>query len=640
MNTLRPQQHYRISLSVAFCVTALAWSVCVSEAASLQRRLITDKLTHEPDTISRPTFALANHQAENIITTPRVRNAQLFRHDIPSATYVEPLPKAWHLVEQGSIPHFLILTGNRLSSKPSKSYALMPLVLNQHVKRNLDYFTNDIHDRFQKYLDRFARYKDLVQRVFREVGLPLELGYLSLIESGFDPRAFSRARASGPWQFMKATGNQYGLTVTWYVDERRDPVKSTVAAAQHLKDLFDEFKSWPLALGAYNAGSGKIRRAIRKSGSRDFWKIRETRYIRRETKDYVPSFIAAALIASNPSKYGFKANPAIPYGYDKVLFNKRAHLKAVAKTTGISIQNLKELNPELLRNIVPILEDGYSLKVPKGKGILVMQRHDQIEPWTKLPPMSATWYRVRYGDRLEDVAKRFGLSVLELKRLNNLTEDIIRWNDRLRLRNDDDSSPVPLESESSPPVNWYRVRYGDTLKSVAKEFGLSATELKRLNSLTEDKIRWNDRLRVRADDDSPPIASKSEPAPPTTWYRVRYGDTLEDVAEEFDLSVGELKRLNNLTEDIIRWNDRLRVKADVDSPPIAINSEPAPSAAWYRVHFGDTLATVAQQFGLSVEDLKRLNNLTEDKIRWNDRLRVRADDDSPPLTPDPEKEKP
>ena len=540
-----------------------------------------------------------------------------------------------HHDQRDTLQPFLIFTG--------RSYPMMPLEVNRHVKRILDYYQNDIHNRFQRYLDRFEKYKDLVQRVFKETGLPIELGYLSLVESGFNPLAFSRARASGPWQFMKATGSDYGLDVTWYVDERRDPVKSTVAAAQHLKDLYDQFKSWPLALGAYNAGAGKIKRAIRISGSRDFWKIRKLRYIRRETKDYVPSFIAAVLIASNPTQYGFKVNTAIPYAFDKVLMYKRAHLKAVATTTGISIKRLKALNPELLKTIIPLMNDGYPLKVPIGKGLLVRERHDQIEMWRKLPPTSATWYRVRYGDTLDEVARRFGLTKQELKRLNNLKENIIRWNDRLRLRNDDDSAPSTLETEPAPPVTWYRVHFGDTLASVAKEFDLSVAKLKRLNNLKEDIIRWNDRLRVRGeDDDNPSLVPQSEPSPPATWYRVHFGDTLEDVAKEFGLSVGELKRLNNLTDNIIRRNDRLRVRGEAgdDNPSPVPNSEPAPPATWYRVHFGDTLEGVAKEFGLSVAELKRLNNLTDNIIRWNDRLRVRADEDNPPVALKPDKDSP
>jgi len=533
--------------------------------------------------------------------------------------------------------HFLVSTG--------RSYAMMPLELNRSVKRILDYYQYDIHDRFQQYLDRFEKYKNLVHRVFKEVGLPTELGYLSLVESGFNPRALSRARASGPWQFMKPTGITYGLNVTWYVDERRDPVKSTVAAAHHLRDLFDQYQSWPLALAAYNAGGPKVSRAIRKSGSRDFWKIRETEYLMQETKDYVPSFIAAVLIASNPTRYGFKVNTTPPYTYEEVLVHKRAHLKAVADTTGISFGKLKELNPELLQNIVPIIEVGYSLKVPLDKGILVREHHDQIQKWTKAPPESATWYHVRFGETLHDVAKKLGLSVQELRRLNRLKEDdLIFWKDRLRLRTDDDSAPIPLEVEPAPPPTWYDVRFGETLHDVAKKLNLSVQTLRRLNNLKEDDlIFWKDRLRVRADEDhDPSLVPKSEPSTPPNWYDVRFGETLHDVAKKLNLSVQTLRRLNNLKEnDLIFWKDRLRIRADKDdNPSLILKAESSSQAAWYRVQVGDTLTSIAKKFGLSVAELKRLNNLKHDRIRSNNRLRVRPDNDNLPVASTPKKNNP
>ena len=424
-------------------------------------------------------------------------------------------------------------------------YGTVPLVLNRHVERNLNYFRSGIFDRFQGYLHRFEKYKQMVNQIFSEFGLPPELAYLSLVESGFNPRAYSRARASGPWQFMKATGRMYGLNVTWYVDERRDPVKSTIAAAHHLRDLYDQFGSWPLALGAYNAGGGKISRAIRRTGSRDFWKIRKTWYIRRETKEYVPRFIAATLIASHPKDYGFSIPSIEPYAYDEVLIHKRVHLKAVAKTTGISFEDLRELNPELRRSIIPALRKGYSLKVPVGMGEIVKKQHDLIKPWTQPPPPSTTWYRVRYGDSLSTVAKRFGMKVRALKNLNRLSGNLIRVGDKLRVR--EKEQPIDLKSR------WYTVRRGDHLSGIAKKFRTTAQKLKRLNNLSGNLIHVGDKLQVRG------TTRQGTPKGETKWYRVRQGDSLWTIARRFSVSVTDLKILNNLRSSAIRAGKLLLV---------------------------------------------------------------------------------
>ena len=369
-------------------------------------------------------------------------------------------------------------------------YGEVPLVLNPSVERNLRYFQTGITERFQSYLDRFEHYKPVVQQIFEEFGIPVELSYLSLVESGFNPKAYSRARAAGPWQFMKATGRIYGLRVNWHIDERRDPIKSTVAAAHHLRDLYDRFGSWPLALAAYNAGEGKISRAIRKSRTRDYWKIRQSwRYIRRETREYVPRFIAATMIAMNPTDYGFTVNPTDPYAYEEVPIKKRVHLRSIAEATGISLEELKRLNPELRRSIIPVHQAGYYLKVPLGTRSVVEDHHDQLKLWTQPPPPPTQWYRVRRGDSLSVVAKRFRMSVRTLKNLNNRSGNLIRAGERLRVR----AGAPPINLKSS----WYTVRYGDNLSGIAQRFGTSAQKLRRLNSLSGNLIRPGDRLKVR-----------------------------------------------------------------------------------------------------------------------------------------------
>ncbi len=427
-------------------------------------------------------------------------------------------------------------------------YGTIPLVINDAVAKNLRYFSNGIADRFQSYLDRFHHYREVVEPIFQEFGIPTELMYLSLVESGFNPKAFSRARASGPWQFMKATGRMYKLNVSWYIDERRDPIKSTVAAAHHLRDLYDRFGSWPLALAAYNAGSGKVSRAIRKTGSRDFWKIRRTWYIRRETKDYVPRFIAATLIATNPTAYGFLAPDGDRHEFEETLITKPVQLAAITKQTGISFEELKRLNPELRRNIVPKSKGpGYHLKVPIGTASLVAAQQATFPVWTQPPPPPTQWYRVRRGDSLSVVARRFRMKVRQLKRMNNLSSNLIRVGKRLRVRGAD-------EDYADDQILWYRVRYGDSLGRIASRFGTSVRKIKQLNKLSTHLIYPGDRLRVKGS-----LPTKKSPTGVSKWYRVQRGDSLWSIAQQFRVSVRDLRALNNLSTSIIRAGKMLMV---------------------------------------------------------------------------------
>ena len=382
--------------------------------------------------------------------------------------------------------------GQALSRKGRGVYTYedIPVIVNPAVERNIHYFQNVIHDRFQEWLTRFYAYRPLVEEIFLEVGLPKELIYLSLVESGFNPRAYSRARASGPWQFIKSTGRLYGLKVSWYVDERRDPIKSTVAAAIHLRDLYDTFGSWPLALAAYNAGAGKISRAIKKTGTRDFWRIARTRYIRRETRQYVPRFMAAMIIATRPSLFGFHVHSQTVHQYDEIRMDKSIHLRSVAKETGISFDELRRLNPELRRSVTPPGRDGYYLKVPVGTSGSVEQAKSRMKTWTQPPPPARTWYRVRRGDSLSVIAHRFGTSVRQLRNLNDLSGSLIRVGQRLRV------TRGGKDVTDTGDVKWYRVRRGDSLWSIAKRFRVSVQDLKILNNLRSSLIRAGRMLMI------------------------------------------------------------------------------------------------------------------------------------------------
>ncbi len=320
----------------------------------------------------------------------------------------------------------------------------VPIVLDPSVQGHIRFFNVSIRNRFEQWLIRLSHYRPLVDSIFSEFQLPSDLIYLSLVESGFNPHAYSRARAAGPWQFMKGTAKVYGLRVDSYVDERRDPVKSTVAAARYLRDLYDLFGTWPLAMAAYNAGEGKVMRALHTAQAESFSDIAKTRLIRRETKEYVPRFMAATIIAKNPDRYGFPQNETRPHQFEEVVVGRPIHFKAIANLTGISYQELKVLNPELRRDATPPDDPEYRLKVPTG----TRERVEQLlhrAPTHKFAPLSVSgkgrqikrepdspkWYRVRVGDSLEKIAKRFKISVKSLQAKNNLTGHTIKAGSRL-----------------------------------------------------------------------------------------------------------------------------------------------------------------------------------------------------------------
>jgi transglycosylase-like protein with SLT domain len=249
----------------------------------------------------------------------------------------------------------------------------IPPVRTAKVDRHVQFFSYEIRDRFEQWLTRLERYRPSVQSIFSEFKLPLDLIFLSLVESGFNTNAVSRAKAVGPWQFMKPTAKSYGLRVDSWVDERRDPVKSTMAAAQYLRDLYHLFGSWPLAMAAYNAGEGKVGRSMArlKVKDGDFWALLDTKLLRAETREYVPRFVAAAQIAKDPSRFGFNIVPQTPVVYDQLAITRQIHLKAAAKAAGVSFEEMKNLNPELRRDMTPP-DPLYILNVPLGTKALMI----------------------------------------------------------------------------------------------------------------------------------------------------------------------------------------------------------------------------------------------------------------------------
>jgi membrane-bound lytic murein transglycosylase D len=286
------------------------------------------------------------------------------------------------------------------------------------VDRSISLFANRIKDRFALYLSRSGKYIDIMQNILRKKEVPEDIVFLSLIESGFNTNAYSIAHAAGPWQFIASTAKRYGLEINWWKDERRDPVKSTEAAADYLKDLHGMFGSWNLAMAAYNAGEGKIMRAMKKSNADDYWDLLGTKHIRAETKEYVPRFIAASMIASNPKEFGFEAiEYQTPLSYDEVEIESPMDLAIVAECAGITLDEVKRLNPELRRWCTPPDAQRYILKIPEGSREMFMEKLAAIPAEERF---TIDRYTVKKGDTFKSISGKTGIPVPVILSLNSM----------------------------------------------------------------------------------------------------------------------------------------------------------------------------------------------------------------------------
>ncbi len=383
----------------------------------------------------------------------------------------------------------------------------IPITINGKVEQWTRYYQTRGRKVFSRWLARSRKYIPLMKQLLREKGLPEDLVYLALIESGYNPRAYSRRKAMGLWQFRYHTGKRYGLRVDWWIDERRDPVKSTIAAARYLKDLYDQFECWYLAAAGYNAGAGKISRAIKRYKTEDFWELTKYPYLKRETKNFIPKIIAAALIAKNPESYGFSDISYIePICFETVKLPDATDLRVIAKASESTYEELKSLNPELRRWCTPPGYSGYELKLPYGKKEIFLRNFSEIRPSERI-----TFRRhvVRSGETLSHIACRYRTDIGAIMRMNRIRskhrikagQSLIiplrgskgfgrgRVTRRLsRGRNLPDHEGEPL---------FYIVRKGDTLWEISRSKGVALESLCRWNGIQNaSRIYPGDRLKI------------------------------------------------------------------------------------------------------------------------------------------------
>ncbi len=465
------------------------------------------------------------------------------------------------------------------AAPPEDSSALLPVESNDRVEFFIKLFQGPQRRWMERALRRSGRYAGKMREILREEGLPEELVYLALIESGFNPYAYSSARAMGIWQFIPSTARRHGLVINWWIDERRDLEKSTRAAAKYLKDLYGLFDDWYLAAAAYNAGEGRLQKAIRRVESNCFWDISRHRYLKKETKNYVPRFLAALMIAEHPEKYGFAdVHPDPPLLYETVTVPDATDLAVIAKGCGASLSLLRKLNPQLQRGCTPPNYPDYEVKIPLGTKA-AFQRY-----YAKLPPskrLTFRRHRIKRGETLSQIALHYGISVRSIMAMNHLKN-------RHRIR-EGKSLIIPLPASyrvarhrprKRHPVRLpdysargYRkvvhvVENGESLWLIGRRYGVSVASLRKWNRKRgSSRIYPGQEIVVWLKE--PSAEKKPAPRPPVRearadqqeiWYVVQPGDTLWEIARRYGVTISQLSRWNRIdARRPIRPGLRLRI---------------------------------------------------------------------------------
>jgi membrane-bound lytic murein transglycosylase D len=393
--------------------------------------------------------------------------------------------------------------------------------LNARVLSFVQLFTGRLKGYLEEGLSRGARYLPMVQDVFRAEGLPLDLAYVPLIESAFKPSALSKAKARGIWQFMRGTGLEMGLKHDWYIDERADAEKSTRAAAKYLKTLHRMFgEDWHLALASYNGGPGRVQRAMKRAGREDFWALSSSsRFLPRETRDYVPLILAAIIVARNPAQYGMNVTPWEQPEVETVQVSEAVDIRRVAEWVDLPVQTIQELNPELRRWTTPVRATDYELKVPMGTAEVVRERLASADP-NELAALNR--HTVKKGETLTSIAKRLKVSRADLAEANYLTirskvkpgQQLVipRAPTLLLAARTDNPAPVvearsadvetasnvtvPTPEKTAQSKLIYRVKRGDTLFSIARLYRTTVTSLKQWNRIRGNAIQVGQRLTI------------------------------------------------------------------------------------------------------------------------------------------------
>jgi len=509
-----------------------------------------------------------------------------------------------------------------------------PIDLNDKVLTWVNLFTTTKKGFMENALGRASMYLPMIRQVFAEEGIPQDLAYLAVIESGFRNEAKSRARAVGMWQFIRSTGRLYGLTYNRWIEERRDPVKATRAAARYLKRLYELTGDWYLAVSSYNAGPLSLDRAAQNLGTRNFWDMARSRWLRNETKNYVPELCAAILVGRHPDRYGIQLDALPPFAYETVPVPARTGLATLARLAETDVATLRHLNPELLHDTTP--PGAYTLRVPPGKALICARA---LAKGLGGKPERQRLYTIRRGDTLARVAHRLGVDAEDLLAENGITVRQFRPGRRLR---------VPLAGNEGLDAKARRELAGErALEALPYLPGADVATLPgpqvRPTAPAAPQVAPPVPLAGAVPPTAVPVPASAPapvvpapapvidqpvpepppgPAPEPREIRARRGDTLAKIARAHGVPLGEMMRLNPEAARRLHPGDTVRLPGAVEEPRPRVAERPEARPAFHVVKRGETLAAIAREHRLEIRELRRWNGLKSDRIRVGQRLRL------------------
>ena len=570
----------------------------------------------------------------------------------------------------------------RLQALPT----IIEMPYNDVVRSYINMYTGKRRGLVEQMLGLSIYYMPFFEQALEKEGMPLELKYLPVIESALNPDAVSPAGAAGLWQFMIGTAKDMGLTVNSLVDERRDPIRSSEAAARYLKQLYKAYGDWSLAIASYNCGPGSVNRALRRAGGgkKDFWDIYY--YLPSETRGYVPAFIAANYVMNYYEDHNIgKALSKRPVVTDTVMVKQDIYFEQISEVLGIPIEELKILNPQYRKNIIPGNTRPYALTLPSKQCYAYISSEDSIknhkadvyrhrsevnisdasDGYTTVEKRVTKSHRVRSRETISQVARKYGVTTSQIKKWNGLRSNKLKKNQVLKIyvtqrvkvpvENNDRNKPttptmpepdsstttaqpdnsstevdesttdetevVEPKPEKTVAVKYHKVRRGETLGSIARRYGISVSQLKRWNGLRSNTAKVGTTLKVS----NPAKQSKSTTTTTTTtsnekqkYYTVKRGDSLSSIAERFGVTVAQLREWNGIEADNINAGVRIAVDASASRRV----SKPEVKTSTYTVKKGDGLGAIAERHGMTLQEIRELNGLKDNNIQVGQKLKV------------------